>query len=105
MADLRTKTKSISFGIIYGIGAKKLADNLGITLEEAKDLLSRYFLTFPLIRDLIEKLASNAERLRYAISPLDGRRRDLSDFDWDNPRYAGHAMNIAKNLPFQGKIG
>jgi len=105
MAELRSKTKSISFGIIYGIGAKKLADNLKIDVDEAKDLLKKYFFTFPRIKELIDKLAEDAEINRYALSPLDGRRRDLSDFDWDNPRHAGHAMNVAKNLPFQGKIG
>ena len=105
MAELRSKTKSISFGIIYGIGANKLAANLKIDVKEAKDLLTRYFLTFPRIKELIDKLAKDAEIHRYAISPLDGRRRDLADFDWDNPKHAGHAMNIAKNLPFQGKIG
>ena len=56
MAELRTKTKSISFGIIYGIGVKKLADNLGISLDEAKDLLKRYFFTFPRIKEAIKRL-------------------------------------------------
>lgn len=75
---------------------------MGITKYEAKKLLNKYFKAFPKIKELIDELAEFAEKNKYALSPLDKRRRDLSDFDWDNPRHAGHAMNIAKNLPFQG---
>jgi DNA polymerase I-like protein with 3'-5' exonuclease and polymerase domains len=102
MIGLRNYTKAINFGIIYGIGANKLANELGITKNEASHLLNKYFKEFPKIKELIDKLASFAEKNKYAVSPLDKRRRDLSDFDWDNPKHAGHAMNIAKNLPFQG---
>lgn len=88
--------------IVYGMGPTKLAKKLGIPLSEAKILLSTYFSMFPSIKTLLDQLADDAKTRRYALSPLDGRRRDLSDFDWDNPRAAGHAINIAKNLPFQG---
>lgn len=98
----RGPVKSINFGIIYGMGPSKLARQLGIELKESKELLGKYFKLFPSIKTLIDGLAENAKKNKYALSPLDGRRRDLSDFDWDNPKAAGHAMNIAKNLPFQG---
>lgn len=98
----RNPVKSINFGIVYGMGAAKLAKQLGISLDEAKQLLAKYFQLFPKIKKLLTDLANKAKENKYAYSPIDGRRRDLSDFDWDNPRSAGHAMNIAKNLPFQG---
>jgi DNA polymerase-1 len=90
--------------IIYGMGPAKLARQLGIDLKEAKTLLSTYFKLFPAIESLLIDLADAAKKNKYALSPLDGRRRDLSDFDWDNPRAVGHCINIAKNLPFQGEI-
>ncbi|HNW88138.1 MAG TPA: DNA polymerase [Bacteroidales bacterium] len=84
------------------MGAMKLARQLGISLDEAKELLATYFRLFPAIKKLLNNLSENAKINKYAFSPIDGRRRDLSDFDWDNPKAAGHAINIAKNLPFQG---
>lgn len=102
MAKLRNYTKAINFGIIYGIGQNKLAKNLNITKEEANALLKKYFIAFPKIKSLLDTLCDDATINRFAVSPLDGRRRDLSEFDWDNNKQVSHALNIAKNLPFQG---
>jgi len=64
--------------------------------------MNRYFTTFPAIRKALDQLTKQARKNKYAFSPLDKRRRDLATFDWDNSREVAHAMNIAKNLPFQG---
>lgn len=98
----RNPCKSLSFGLIYGMGVKKLAKELGITLEEAKELREKYFEEFPKIRELMTRLGENIKKRKYALSPLDGRRRDLSSIDWDHPGRVASAMNQAKNLPFQG---
>ena len=98
----RNPAKSLTFGLIYGIGPYKLAANLNITTDEAKDLMKRYFKTFPKIKYTLDQLSNFARRNKYALSPLDKRRRDLSTFDWDNGRQVAHAINISKNLPFQG---
>jgi DNA polymerase I-like protein with 3'-5' exonuclease and polymerase domains len=98
----RNAAKSLNFGIIYGMGPKRLADTLKISFEAAKNLLQKYFETFPRIKLLLNEFTENALKNKYALSPLDNRRRDLSTFDFDNGREKNHALNISKNLPFQG---
>lgn len=100
--NYRGPTKSCTFGIIYGAGPTKLASQLNIEVNTAKQLMKKYFETFPGIKTLMDELVEEAKENKYALSPLDGRRRDLSSVDWDNSRKEAHAMNIAKNLPFQG---
>jgi len=98
----RQPAKSLNFGIVYGIGAKRLADNLKIDIKEASALLKKYFQVFPGIASCMNTLMSKGKENKYALSPLDGRRRDLSSGDWDNPGVVNHYMNICKNIPFQG---
>lgn len=98
----RSPCKSVTFGLVYGMGPRKLAADLGITIREAKKLLSKYFATFPNIKKLLDQLARKARETKLAISPLDGRCRDLNNFDWDDSGDASRAERIAKNLPFQG---
>jgi DNA polymerase-1 len=100
--DQRTAAKSLTFGLIYGIGPMKLSANLDIDIRQAKYLMNRYFTTFPYIKKTLDVLVAEAKKNKYAYSPLDKRRRDLATFDWDNSREVAHAVNIAKNLPFQG---
>ncbi len=84
------------------MGPGKLSRELGITLDEAKQLFNKYFETFPKIKELMDRLTKEVKQNKYAYSELDKRRRDLTSLDWDNPRKAAHGINQAKNLPFQG---
>lgn len=98
----RTAAKSVTFGLIYGMGPMKLAKTLSITLPQARQLIGKYFKVFRYIKQTMSDLESQAKDTKIALSPLDKRQSDLTHFDWDNPREAGHAINISKNLPFQG---
>jgi DNA polymerase-1 len=69
---------------------------------EAKTLMNKYFSTFPNIKKVLDQAVSAAKKLKYALSPLDKRRRDLSSFDWDDKRQVSHALNISKNIICQG---
>jgi len=102
MLALRGNTKAINFGLIYGIGPTKLGKNLGLDLDGAKKLIKLYFKTFPKIKYTLDNLVADATKNKYNYSPLDKRRVDLSHVDWDNKGEVAHAMNEAKNLPFQG---
>jgi DNA polymerase-1 len=82
--------------------AGRLATQLKITYDEAKELLNKFWGSFPMIADTLRKLANNAVDRRYASCPLDGRRRYLWNFDFDVKKEKAHAENIAKNMPFQG---
>ena len=98
----RNPAKSITFGLMYGMGPNKLSRQLDIELFEAKTLFKKYFETFPAIKNLMDELTKNVRERKYAYSPLDGRRRDYTGIDWDNPKQAAGAINAAKNMPFQG---
>lgn len=98
----RNPAKSITFGLIYGMGVAKLGNTLKIPIDEAKALMKKYFQIFPSIKKLMDTFVNRLLETKVAYSPLDHRRRDLSNADWDNPKSVAHAKNISKNLPFQG---
>jgi DNA polymerase I len=98
----RNAAKSTTFGNMYGMGPGKLANELNIPFEEAQALQASYFRNFPRIKALMRFYAAEAREKKYAYSPLDKRREDLSNIDFDNGGQARHAENIAKNFPFQG---
>ena len=102
MKDFRTKSKTITFGIVYGMGAWALAKSLEIDKNEAQKLLNKYFKVFPSIKGFLDRMEREAYYNKFAFSPLDGRRRDLTTIDWDHWRKRKHALNIAKNHPIQG---
>lgn len=98
----RKQCKAITFALLYGAGPKKLATQLRIPYEDAKALLTRYFTVFPKVHKFMSEVVERMEKEHYALSPLDGRRVDLSGLDWDNRALVAHSINQAKNLPFQG---
>ncbi len=98
----RTKAKTLVFGLIYGMGAIRLAPALKVSLNEAKALLNSFWEAFPSIETKLNELVKQAIQKGYAISPLDNRRRYIRTFDFDVNREKSHAANITKNMPFQG---
>lgn len=100
--ELRGVAKSLVFGISYGMGAGRLANNLKIEIKEARILLDKFWGSFPAIKDGLDKYASEALAKGYAFSPLDNRRRYLRSFDFDVKGERIHAENIAKNMICQG---
>ena len=97
----RTIAKSINFGLIYGMGAGKLSDSLGIARAEAKGYIERYFAAFSTIKEFLQSIKSDAKESGY-VSTLFGRRRY---FDFANARnnmvYASYERE-AVNTKFQG---
>ncbi|MBC8551461.1 MAG: hypothetical protein H8D23_17590 [Candidatus Brocadiales bacterium] len=100
--DYRSKAKAIGFGVVYGMSAYGLSKTLEIEPTEAKQLLNKFFTSFPKIKLFLEERERITKNLKCAVSPLDGRLRDLGNIDWDDWRKRGHALNIGKNHPIQG---
>lgn len=98
----RNPAKSITFGLIYGMGPGKLARTLEISLDEAKKLMKSYFAKFPKISDLMKRIEKETRERKYAYSYLDNRIRYFNNLDWSDNGKVAHAINQAKNLPFQG---
>jgi len=115
---LRKRGKNLNFGLIYGMGARKLGRDLQIPKTEAADLISLYFKTFPKIHDYLRKSAYQAIHGGYSVT-LSGRKRyydipKLPDFierhgiqkgKQKYDRLIGHLENCGKNTPIQGTNG
>lgn len=99
--DMRHKAKSVNFGIIYGQGAFGLAENLGISRTEAKEIIENYFKQFPGIKKYMEKQIAFAREHSY-VKTLLGRKRYLPDIHSVNQTVRGFAERNAINMPLQG---
>lgn len=99
--DQRTKAKRANFGIIYGITVFGLAERLEISREEAKQLISGYFETFPKVKEYMDKSIQRARAMGYAET-LFHRRRYLADINSHNATVRGFAERNAINAPIQG---
>jgi DNA polymerase-1 len=99
--EMRYKAKSVNFGIIYGQGAFGLAENLGISRTEAKEIIDNYKREFPNIQKYMDQQINNAKELGY-VETLMGRKRWLRDINSSNFTVRGFAERNAINSPIQG---
>ena len=76
--DERRKAKTANFGIIYGISAFGLAERMEVSRQEAKELITNYFLTYPEVKEYMERSVVEARERGY-IQTVFGRRRYLAD--------------------------
>jgi len=97
----RRIAKAVNFGIAYGQGAYGLAETLGISRTESKDIIDRYFKKFSGIKDYIESTIVNAHQNKY-VETLFGRRRYLSELDSTNAMIKKFGERAAINAPIQG---
>ena len=99
--DERRRAKTANFGIIYGISAFGLAQQLDCPRSEAKQLIDDYFAAFPQVIAYIEAQKEKARQLGYAET-LFGRRRYLPDIHSGNATVRSFAERNAVNAPIQG---
>lgn len=99
--EMRYKAKSVNFGIIYGQGAFGLADNLGISRTEAKEIIDNYKKQFPGIQQYMDDTINFARENTY-VQTLMGRKRWLRDINSSNFTVRGFAERNAINSPIQG---
>lgn len=96
----RSIAKSINFGLIYGMGANKLSDQLGISKADAKNYINRYFAAFNTIENYIENLKQLAKNDGFVTTIL-GRKRYF-DFSDASPLLLSNYEREAVNTKFQG---
>ena len=99
--EMRYKAKSVNFGIIYRQGAFGLADNLGISRTEAKEIIDNYKKQFPNIQKYMDDTINFAKEHGY-VETLMGRKRWLRDINSANFTVRGFAERNAINSPIQG---
>ncbi len=100
-SETRRRAKAINFGIIYGISAFGLANQLGISRQEAGDYISTYFKRFPGIRDYMERTKQFARDRGY-VETVFGRRIHYPEINTKNPSMRGFLERAAINAPIQG---
>jgi len=98
---IRRRAKAINFGIIYGISAFGLANNLGIGRGEAQAYINAYFERYPGIRDYMEVTKVRARELGY-VETIHGRRIHMPGINDKNPARRGFHERAAINAPIQG---
>ena len=99
--DQRRNAKTINFGLIYGMGAQKLAQELKITTTEAKEFIARYFERLTGLKEFYEEVEAVAKRQGY-VTTLGGRRRLLPDIHSANGQNYALARRQAINTVIQG---
>jgi DNA polymerase-1 len=100
-SEVRRRAKAINFGIIYGISAFGLANQLSIAREEASDYIKRYFERFPGIRDYMEETKAFARENGY-VETIFGRRAHYPEIRASNPSIRANNERAAINAPIQG---
>lgn len=98
---VRRQAKAINFGIIYGISAFGLANNLGISRGEASDYIKMYFERFPGIRDYMEDTKAFAREHGY-VETIFGRKAHYPEIRSPNPQMRAFNERAAINAPIQG---
>lgn len=99
--EQRRKAKSANFGIIYGISSFGLAQNTGIKVSEAKEIIDNYFASFPGVKEYMDKSIATARNVGYTET-LCHRRRYLPDLQSANSLVRSAAERNAINAPIQG---
>jgi DNA polymerase-1 len=99
--EIRQAAKTINFGVTYGMGAKGLAEGAGITFEEAKKFIVKYFTVYEGVRNFLEETRQKARDQGY-VETLFGRRRYLPEIYSPIPMIRAEAERMAINMPVQG---
>ena len=97
----RSNAKSVNFGIIYGISAFGLSQNIGISRKEAQDIINNYFVQFPKVKAYMQWAIDKAREKEYAETIM-GRKRYLKDINAKNGMIRAMAERNAINTPIQG---
>ena len=98
--EKRNFAKSVNFGLLYGMGPKKLSDELGITSSEAKEIITNYFASFPTVKSFLEGIQERVKIDGYVETIL--KRRRIFDYESANGMQKAAFMRESVNTVFQG---
>ena len=99
--QMRSRAKAVNFGIVYGISAFSLSQDIGVTVQEAKEYMDRYFATYTGVRQYMEQVVSQARERGY-VETLWHRRRALPELKSSNFNMRSFGERVALNMPIQG---
>lgn len=99
--DMRRSAKTINFGVIYGMSAFRLSNELGISRTQAKEFIDSYFATYSSVQSFMQETITKAEQTGY-VETLFGRRRYITAINSKNKIEKSASERIAINTPIQG---
>ncbi len=99
--ELRRNAKAVNFGIVYGISAFGLSQDLNIGRKEAQEYIDRYFATYPKIKEFIDKTVADAKETG-KTSTIYGRIRPIPELSSSNFMQRQFGERVAMNAPIQG---
>ena len=99
--EMRSSSKAINFGILYGMGPQRLSREINVSLQEARDFIEQYFDALPGVRQWLDQTLETAEEAG-EVRTLFGRRRPIPDLQSSDGRVRANAENVAVNSPVQG---
>jgi DNA polymerase I len=100
-SDQRRYAKVINFGLLYGMGAYRISNELSVSRKEAQKFIDDYFLNFPTVRNFIDEHLQKAATKGYVETIL-GRKLALPDLNSSNRQLREAAQRVAVNMPVQG---
>ncbi len=100
-SDMRKKAKAVNFGILYGIGAFSLSDDIGVSVAEAKEYIEQYLAGYPGIDAYLKNIIKEAYENGY-VTTLFGRRRYIPELAGTNKMQQKFGERVAMNSPIQG---
>lgn len=100
-SEIRSRAKAINFGIVYGIGAYSLSQDINVSVAEAKEYINAYLKTYSGVAEYMQNIIEQAQKDGY-VKTLYGRKRDLADINATNKMVKAFAERVALNTPIQG---
>ena len=100
-ADMRRSAKAVNFGIVYGISAFSLSQDIGVSVAEAKAYMDAYFATFPGVRSYMDAVVEQAKETGF-VETVFHRRRELPELKSSNFNLRAFGERVALNMPIQG---
>lgn len=98
---LRRNAKAVNFGIVYGISAFGLSEDLSISRKEALEYINRYFETYPEVKKFLDHLVAQGREMGY-VETMFGRRRPIPELKSANFMQRSFGERVAMNSPIQG---
>ncbi len=99
--QMRSRAKAVNFGIVYGMSAFSLSQDIHVTVAEAKDYMERYFATYPGVKQYMTDIVEKAKEQGY-VETLYHRRRALPELKSSNFVQRSFGERVALNMPIQG---
>jgi len=98
---MRSRAKAVNFGIVYGIGAYSLSEDIGVSMSEADHYIKSYFEIYPRVKAFLDETVAEAKQKGY-VTTMFGRRRPLPELASANANIRNFGERAAKNTAVQG---